>query len=238
MAQTQFTRSSESDAWALLALKSAPASPSKVQWAQEPAPTAIARLDGRDFEYLIRQKRVIIGRNSSRGQVDVNMGHSSFISRRHLELFYDHPEFYLTCNSKNGVLVDGVFQRRGAAAMLLPKSNLSKMGKPDATSTVAKCPYAVVVTIRRTTCSFAASPFRKFHLYFRLTSVSLEALRLFDFRARLQSAYIMGSLLFRHVCVAICAVRFARSPCLEWSYLCRIRCRAPAVVARAALGGI
>lgn len=120
MAQTQFTRSSESDAWALLALK-APPSPSKVQWAQEPAPIAIARLDGRDFEYLIRQKRVIIGRNSSRGQVDVNMGHSSFISRRHLELFYDHPEFYLTCNSKNGVLVDGVFQRKGAAAMLLPK---------------------------------------------------------------------------------------------------------------------
>ncbi|CAB3223574.1 unnamed protein product [Arctia plantaginis] len=120
MAQTQFTRSSESDAWALLSLKSPP-SPSKVQWAQEPSPIAIARLDGRDFEYLIRQKRVIIGRNSSRGQVDVNMGHSSFISRRHLELFYDHPEFYLTCNSKNGVLVDGVFQRKGSAAMLLPK---------------------------------------------------------------------------------------------------------------------
>ncbi|XP_047518056.1 forkhead box protein K1 [Pieris napi] len=120
MAQTQISRSSESDAWALLSLK-APPSPSKVQWAQEPAPIAIARLDGRDFEYLIRQKKVIIGRNSSRGQVDVNMGHSSFISRRHLELFYDHPEFYLTCNSKNGVLVDGVFQRKGAAAMLLPK---------------------------------------------------------------------------------------------------------------------
>ncbi|XP_032524572.1 forkhead box protein K1 isoform X2 [Danaus plexippus] len=121
MAQTQISRSSESDAWTLLSLKSAPPSPSKVQWAQEPAPTAIARLDGRDFEYMIRQKKVIIGRNSSRGQVDVNMGHSSFISRRHLELFYDHPEFYLTCNSKNGVLVDGVFQRKGAAAMLLPK---------------------------------------------------------------------------------------------------------------------
>ncbi|XP_039753873.1 forkhead box protein K1 isoform X2 [Pararge aegeria] len=122
MAQTQISQSSESDAWrALLSLKSAPPSPSKVQWAQEPAGVAIARLDGRDFEYLIRQKKVVIGRNSSRGQVDVNMGHSSFISRRHLELFYDHPEFYLTCNSKNGVLVDGVFQRKGAAAMLLPK---------------------------------------------------------------------------------------------------------------------
>ncbi|XP_041978333.1 forkhead box protein K1 isoform X2 [Aricia agestis] len=121
MAQTTISHSDESDAWALLSLKSAPSSPSKVQWAQEPASTAIARLEGRDFEYLIRQKRVIIGRNSSRGQVDVNMGHSSFISRRHLELYFDHPEFYLTCNSKNGVLVDGIFQRKGAAPMLLPK---------------------------------------------------------------------------------------------------------------------
>lgn len=124
MAQTQFSRSSESDAWALLSLKSAPSSPSKVQWAQEPAPVAIARLDGRDFEYFIRQKHVVIGRNSSRGEVDVNMGHSSFISRRHLELYYDHPEFYLTCNSKNGVLVDGVFQRKGSPAMLMPKRSV------------------------------------------------------------------------------------------------------------------
>lgn len=121
MAATQFSHSEESDAWALLALKSAPSSPSNVQWAQEPAPVAVARLLGRDFEYAIRQKQVVIGRNSSRGEVDVNMGRSNFISRRHLEVFYDHPEFYLTCNSKNGVLVDGVFQRKGAAAMQLPK---------------------------------------------------------------------------------------------------------------------
>lgn len=121
MDRTQFSRSSESDAWALLSLKSAPPSPSKVQWAQEPAQAPIARLDGRDFEYLIRQKRVVIGRNSSRGEVDVNMGHSSFVSRRHLEVLYEPPEFYLTCSSKNGVLVDGVFQRKGAAPMLLPR---------------------------------------------------------------------------------------------------------------------
>lgn len=84
-------------------------------------PVVIARIEGREFEFLVRQKRLVIGRNSSRGQVDVNMGHSSFISRRHLEVFFDHPYFYMICNGKNGVFVDGVFQRKGAAPLQLPK---------------------------------------------------------------------------------------------------------------------
>jgi len=49
------------------------------------------------------------------------MGHSSFISRRHLEVYFDHPYFYMICNGKNGVFVDGVFQRKGAAPLQLPK---------------------------------------------------------------------------------------------------------------------
>ncbi|XP_014215566.1 forkhead box protein K2 isoform X2 [Copidosoma floridanum] len=114
-----YSRTQESDAWALLALKSAPASPSKIQWNPEPnAP--IARLEGREFEYLVRKGKVTIGRNSSRGEVDVNMGHSSFISRRHMEIVYDHPNFLMTCNGKNGVFVDGAFQRKGVN-VTLPK---------------------------------------------------------------------------------------------------------------------
>lgn len=115
------SRSQESDAWALLALKSAPASPSKVQWSPENNGVAIARIEGREFEYMVRQKRIFIGRNSSRGEVDVNMGHSSFISRKHIEVFFEHPHFYMTCNGKNGVFVDGVFQRKGAPALQLSK---------------------------------------------------------------------------------------------------------------------
>ncbi|XP_046660202.1 forkhead box protein K1-like isoform X2 [Homalodisca vitripennis] len=116
------SQSQESDAWALLALKSAPASPTKLQWSPESKGTVIARLEGREFEYMVRQKRIIIGRNSSRGEVDVNMGHSSFISRKHLELFFEHPNFYMVCNGKNGVFVDGVFQRKGAPQLQLPKT--------------------------------------------------------------------------------------------------------------------
>ena len=115
-------RPSDNDAWALLALKSAPASPARRAWSPEPKAQAIARLEGRDFEYMMRQNRITIGRNSSKGEVDVNMGHSSFISRRHLEIYYDSPYFFMTCNGKNGVFVDGVFQRKGAAPLELPKT--------------------------------------------------------------------------------------------------------------------
>lgn len=85
-------------------------------------PQALARLEGRDFEFVMRQRTVTIGRNSSHGSVDINMGHSSFISRRHLQITYDEANgFSLRCLGKNGVFVDGVFQRRGAPPLSLPR---------------------------------------------------------------------------------------------------------------------
>lgn len=87
-----------------------------------PAPQALARLEGRDFEFVMRQRTVTVGRNSSHGSVDINMGHSSFISRRHLQITYDEANgFSLRCLGKNGVFVDGVFQRRGAPPLSLPR---------------------------------------------------------------------------------------------------------------------
>ncbi|KAK2864837.1 hypothetical protein Q7C36_003991 [Tachysurus vachellii] len=87
----------------------------------------VARLEGREFEYLMKKRSVTVGRNSSQGSVDVSMGHSSFISRRHLELFTAGEDqgaagdFYLRCLGKNGVFVDGVFLRRGAPPLQLPR---------------------------------------------------------------------------------------------------------------------
>ncbi|XP_078257072.1 forkhead box protein K2 [Rhinoraja longicauda] len=137
---------SDCGARALLALKSAPCSPSRVQvhWdpqdelnggrgaggapglGQQSGPEVVARLEGRDLEFLMKTRSVTIGRNSSQGQVDVNMGHSSFISRKHLEIFRGGEAaaasgFYLKCLGKNGVFVDGVFQRRGAPPLQLPR---------------------------------------------------------------------------------------------------------------------
>lgn len=115
----------DTGARALLALKSAPCSP--VRGASPPAHAlsapaqALARLHGRDFEFVMRQRAVTVGRNSSHGSVDVNMGHSSFISRRHLQITFEEPDFYLRCLGKNGVFVDGVFQRRGAPPIRLPR---------------------------------------------------------------------------------------------------------------------
>ncbi|XP_049758808.1 forkhead box protein K1 isoform X1 [Elephas maximus indicus] len=86
---------------------------------RSPGP-ALARLEGREFEFLMRQPIVTIGRNSSQGSVDLSMGLSSFISRRHLQLTFQEPHFYLRCLGKNGVFVDGAFQRRGAPALQLP----------------------------------------------------------------------------------------------------------------------
>ncbi|KAA8585521.1 hypothetical protein FQN60_004215 [Etheostoma spectabile] len=87
----------------------------------------VARLEGREFEYMMKKRSVTIGRNSSQGSVDVSMGHSSFISRRHLEIFTASDDgtgsgdFYLRCLGKNGVFVDGVFLRRGAPPLQLPR---------------------------------------------------------------------------------------------------------------------
>ncbi len=116
-------KAEENDALALLSLtgKSAPASPHNQPWSPDNSGSAIAKLEGRDFEYMMRQSRISVGRNSSKGEVDVNMGHSSFISRVHLEIYHDNSHFYMVCTGKNGVFVDGVFQRKGAPPLELPR---------------------------------------------------------------------------------------------------------------------
>lgn len=111
-------------AWALLALRSAPGSPSRITWQgrQSPVDNAIARLEGKGFEYMVRRDKIIIGRNTSRERIDVNMGHSAFISRHHLEIYHQSPNFYLKCISKNGIFVDGMFVRSDAEPIVLPKT--------------------------------------------------------------------------------------------------------------------
>eukprot|EP00095_Tigriopus_kingsejongensis_P006136 maker-scaffold98_size375582-snap-gene-2.43 protein:Tk06136 transcript:maker-scaffold98_size375582-snap-gene-2.43-mRNA-1 annotation:"forkhead box protein k2" len=123
----------DSDAWALLALKDSittvksrspikamelPSDDNCAHRLREP----IAKLQGKEFEYLVRQNRLVIGRNSStRGEVDVNMGHSTFVSRKHIEIYYEEGNFFLICNGKNGIFVDGTFQRKSAPPLQLAK---------------------------------------------------------------------------------------------------------------------
>lgn len=110
-------------AWALLALRSAPGSPSRVTWQGDNMPdNAIARLEYRGLEYMVRQDKIIVGRRTSRENIDVNMGHSAFISRHHLEIYYRAPNFYMKCISKNGIFVDGMFIRNDSEPLMLAKS--------------------------------------------------------------------------------------------------------------------
>ncbi len=86
---------------------------------------AYARLEGRNFEYYITKKRTVIGRNSKLGDVDINMGTSRFISRRHLEIVMDRNSFYVLCKGKNGIFVDDTFQRRENKRLQIPNTCVS-----------------------------------------------------------------------------------------------------------------
>ena len=122
-------RSLEADAWALLALKSptppVPRTPRvapSTEWDSPQDAVPLARLEGRDFDYIMRKSRVTIGRNSRLGDVDVNMGNSSFVSRRHVEILYSNGRFHLRCFGRNGVFVNGVLHRDKTGALELPKT--------------------------------------------------------------------------------------------------------------------
>ena len=111
------------DAWALLSLKDSSVSGSP--------PTAnnkavvvepLAKIWGKEFEFLVRNQKTVIGRNSStQGSVDIHLGNSSFISRAHVEIHLEKSTFFLRCNGKNGIFVDGHFQRKNAPPVELPK---------------------------------------------------------------------------------------------------------------------
>ena len=126
------------DAWALLSLKEANNMPSPTTTSnsspislkpqvstngQNNNKPPMARISNKDFDFLMKNNRVIVGRNSNTGgEVDINMGHSSFISRKHIEIFHEDGNFFLICNGKNGVFVDGAFQCKGGSPLQLAKS--------------------------------------------------------------------------------------------------------------------
>ena len=59
---TTATQDVESDAWALLSLRSMPASPSKVPWTPDSNGVPIAKIEGKEFEYLVRQHHISVGK--------------------------------------------------------------------------------------------------------------------------------------------------------------------------------
>lgn len=81
------------------------------------------RLTYRDHSLLIHELCVDIGRNSSKSMVDFHVSKNNFISRKHMQIRF-HPDtdsFHLNCLSKNGIFVDGMFQRSNMEPLELPK---------------------------------------------------------------------------------------------------------------------
>lgn len=82
------------------------------------------RLSYKDHTHLIHELCIDIGRNSTKSIVHFHVSKNSFISRKHMQIRFQ-PEtnsFYLKCLSKNGIFVDGNFQRTLIEPVLLPKT--------------------------------------------------------------------------------------------------------------------
>ncbi|CEP63643.1 Fhl1p LALA0_S08e07316g [Lachancea lanzarotensis] len=91
--------------------------------------SAYARLDFQSFTFYVQTLQVIIGRRSENDfshKVDVNLGPSKSISRRHAQIFYNFGtgRFELSIMGKNGAFVDDAFVERGITVQLKNKAKV------------------------------------------------------------------------------------------------------------------
>ncbi|KAJ0969172.1 hypothetical protein J5N97_022049 [Dioscorea zingiberensis] len=92
-----------------------------------------AKLQGEDFEYYMQTYSIVLGRNSKKATVDVDLaslGGGMNISRNHARIFYDFPRrrFALEIIGKNGCLVEGVLHLPGTAPVKLDSQDLLQIG--------------------------------------------------------------------------------------------------------------
>lgn len=95
----------------------------------QPTIFAYARLDFQSFTFYVQTLHAIIGRRSENDfshKVDVNLGPSKAISRRHAQIFYNFGtgRFELSIIGKNGAFVDDIFVERGNTVPLKNKSKI------------------------------------------------------------------------------------------------------------------
>ncbi|KAJ9570105.1 Forkhead domain [Nakaseomyces glabratus] len=97
--------------------------------ASQPTIFAYARLDFESFTFYVQTLHAIIGRRSENDyshKVDVNLGPSKSISRRHAQIFYNFGtgRFELSIIGKNGAFVDDTFVERGNTVPLKNKTKI------------------------------------------------------------------------------------------------------------------
>ncbi|ERN10052.1 hypothetical protein AMTRI_Chr06g172640 [Amborella trichopoda] len=92
-----------------------------------------AKLQGEDFEYYMQTYSIVLGRNSKKSAVDVDLaslGGGMNISRHHARIFYDFQRrrFALDVLGKNGCCVEGVLHLPGTAPVKLDSQDLLQIG--------------------------------------------------------------------------------------------------------------
>ncbi|WRX08708.1 Forkhead-associated (FHA) domain - like 1 [Theobroma cacao] len=95
-----------------------------------------AKLQGEDFEYYMQTYSIMLGRNSKKSSVDVDLaslGGGMNISRHHARIFYDFTRrrFALEVLGKNGCLVEGVLHLPGNPPVKLDSQDLLQIGDKE-----------------------------------------------------------------------------------------------------------
>lgn len=95
-------------------------------------PAAYAKLQGENFVYYVRTLSVVLGRRVAGcdDQVDVDLGPSKTISRRHALIAYDFGSrrFVVSPLGKNGITVDGTFYEQGHPPVPLETKTYIQVG--------------------------------------------------------------------------------------------------------------